>query len=389
MKVTFFSAPVLEHGGGAEQYLIHAASWLAKHNNDMDIQVVTLSDRLFHRLTRMLSFYYFRNLNSDKQYREKSDDVIRRMRPAKYIKCDSIQQLKQLLHGADVIYARNELIDLFFIKLIGYKNLPPVVVAIHTPIHYPHVTTHYEWLHNFLYMGPIYSELLRGASTIKVANKDDKALVERRFRNKRVALIRHSIALAQPKVALQRKYFQVLFLGRLVKQKGAGIFAECIAMFSEMPEFATMKFVIAGDGDKDLITKMNELADKYVNVSYLGHVEKEKVGVLFENSDLVLIPSLYETVNQVALEAGAYGTIVVASDIPGPREVIENQVTGYLIEPTVTAFFSKTLELMQLKNDDPAKFSKLGTAAQERIKQNFDPENEYIALANMIRAEVI
>jgi glycosyltransferase involved in cell wall biosynthesis len=49
--------------------------------------------------------------------------------------------------------------------------------------------------------------------------------------------------------------------------------------------------------------------------------------------DLMVLPSLWEGLPIVVLESFAHGVPVVATDIPGTRELVTNGVTGWLVQP--------------------------------------------------------
>jgi D-inositol-3-phosphate glycosyltransferase len=90
--------------------------------------------------------------------------------------------------------------------------------------------------------------------------------------------------------------------------------------------------LIAGDGDvKGELEKLAEEL-KLDDVHFLGHQGHQQMVCLFNVADVVALPSRTESFPLVAMEALACGTPVVASDVGGFREMINQQV-GYLMEP--------------------------------------------------------
>ncbi len=124
----------------------------------------------------------------------------------------------------------------------------------------------------------------------------------------------------------------VLFVGRLVKEKGVSTLLEA---FEDMSSNGTdARLVIAGDGPM-----RESLAGEAVrlgldgNVEFKGFVDDATLVSLYKTSDVLVVPSLYEPFGMVALEGMAAGTPVVVSDVGGLSEVVEDGVTGLKVPP--------------------------------------------------------
>ena len=68
------------------------------------------------------------------------------------------------------------------------------------------------------------------------------------------------------------------------------------------------------------------------HVRFVGAVPHEQLAMYYAMADVCVVPSLTESFGLVALEAQALGTPVVAASVGGLREVVEDGVTGYLVE---------------------------------------------------------
>ena len=129
------------------------------------------------------------------------------------------------------------------------------------------------------------------------------------------------------KDGLQKK---ILYVGRLVKEKGIYELADAIANCNEEFEFT---FVGAGSEQEQLKSLLNNRH----NVKFLGHISnKSKVAEVFKNNDILVLPSKKidgweELFGLVIIEAMACGLIVIASDHIGPRGIIKHGVNGFLI----------------------------------------------------------
>ena len=128
-----------------------------------------------------------------------------------------------------------------------------------------------------------------------------------------------------PKKSTKQFENQIIFAGRLSKEKGIEILLETAP---HLPD--NYHLLIAGSGP--LEEKVRNLADKKTNVHYLGYQSKQNLLSLIQGSDLLIQPSLEEGISSTLLEAMACGTCILASNIEGISEIIENNKNGVLAE---------------------------------------------------------
>ncbi|WP_444997434.1 glycosyltransferase [Aliikangiella sp. IMCC44359] len=136
----------------------------------------------------------------------------------------------------------------------------------------------------------------------------------------------------------------VLFLAcRLSREKGIFELPEIIKKAKlTIPE---LKIVIAGSGPD-----AEELKSELPEALYLGWQSHEQLASLYLGLDLFVFPSQFDTFGNVILEAFNHGMPVVAFDCKGPKDIIEHQVNGYLVndnqqmaESIIQYFKTKTL----------------------------------------------
>jgi len=160
----------------------------------------------------------------------------------------------------------------------------------------------------------------------------------------------------------------VIMLGRLIRQKGILEFANVAPIVKKI--FPRAEFILAGEIDMvhpDFLDPI-ELEKKQIN--YIGKIDD--VLSLYAKADLLLFPSYREGVPRVVLEASATGLATVAFDVPGVREVVVNNKTGYLVNfGDVAKLASMIIDL--LKNKEKRLF--FGKHARMMVENEFDIDN--------------
>lgn len=119
-------------------------------------------------------------------------------------------------------------------------------------------------------------------------------------------------------------------VGRLSEQKGYTFLIE--AAPTVIAKFPNVKFIIIGDGElRDSLHRKTEQLGLSETVIFAGH--RQDVESLYGIMDLFVLPSLWEGLPTAVLESMACGVPVVATDIPGTRELIQVNQTGWLAQP--------------------------------------------------------
>ncbi len=381
-KIALFMLPLLTQGAGAEKYFIELARNLAQKGITVD--VLTLDENFFKKFARLLHIFYAGDFfgKIDISGRESEETVKENLGNARWIK-SSFKDLKKKLNDYDVIYSKNEIVDLFLLKMAGYKKLPPIIVGVHTPIFYQLTDSFFSKLHNFLYQSFLYKWLLRGVSCVHLSNKFTKDLVSEKFKIK-TRLIYYPFSVDDiKKRALEAvcnhefngKKLNIVFIARLSEQKGINDLATIINELSQSKEVADrMCMNIFGSGGKKEEDIVSDLSKKYEFVKYFGHIENKYVPSVLLNNDLFISTAKWETLPFNVLEAQAMGLPVIAYDIPGPSDIIVNNITGYLVK-SKEEFLDK---ISKFKKDD---FDK--EKISEHIKNKFDPDIIYEKILGM------
>jgi glycosyltransferase involved in cell wall biosynthesis len=84
---------------------------------------------------------------------------------------------------------------------------------------------------------------------------------------------------------------------------------------------------------------------------FLGRQNDAQLSKLYANSDLLLFPSRTDTLGQVVLEAQASGLPVLVSDEGGPKEIVDDGLTGLVLPAADPAVWTRAIE--ELLADEP------------------------------------
>ncbi|MDX2130713.1 MAG: glycosyltransferase [Planctomycetota bacterium] len=90
------------------------------------------------------------------------------------------------------------------------------------------------------------------------------------------------------------------------------------------------ELVVIGDGP---YRAEMERALRPCRARFLGFRHAEELSRLYASGDLFVFPSVTDTLGQVVMEAQSSGMPVIVSDQGGPREVVQDGVTGYVLSP--------------------------------------------------------
>jgi glycosyltransferase involved in cell wall biosynthesis len=157
----------------------------------------------------------------------------------------------------------------------------------------------------------------------------------------------------------------VLFVGRLAEQKRVEDLLKALDLLQHVQP--NLRALIVGDGP--LRRRLEENAHLYHLdglVRFLGH--RDDVPRLLAAADLVVLPSAYEGLPNVVLEAMRFRKPVVATAAPGTTEVVVDGQTGLLVP------IGKITHLARAIRDvvrDPALASRLGEAGRARVEADF------------------
>jgi len=162
----------------------------------------------------------------------------------------------------------------------------------------------------------------------------------------------------------------VLYTGRIEYRKGTLDLLRSAALVGR--EFPNIKYLIAGARDNSINDETLEDTLNQGNVrshvEFLGHVPWQQLAKWYRRASVFVMPSYYETFGISVIEAMAFGLPVVATNVGGLPEVVQDGVTGILVpSKDPNALADAIVRLLR----DPDLRKRLGNAGRERVLSEF------------------
>lgn len=204
----------------------------------------------------------------------------------------------------------------------------------------------------------------RFADELIVQTERAKDILSKKYKVKKITVIPNPVELTTFDRAIKKK--QIISVGRLSKEKGQ---KTLIKAFSNLKE-KEWTLHIVGDGfDRPSLEIL--VKDLQIENRVVFHGKMYNFNSLLLESQIFVLPSLYEGFPNALLEAMSFGLCCLASDcIAGPSEIIQNGLNGLLFEPGNTEQLTKLLE--KIIEDNPLREQLASNAAKslERFDKN-------------------
>ena len=159
-------------------------------------------------------------------------------------------------------------------------------------------------------------------------------------------------------------------IGRLIYQKNPQMFIKvAIEVHKKFPK---VKFLLLGEGYLDFLKeevyKMidENNAKKYINILQWG---KHDVVSFFNQIDVLLLPSRFEGLPFALLEAMMNKVPVIATNVDGNKDVIEDGVDGFLVNEDDVQEMEKRVEMLLVSQEERQKF---GMAGFQKVNEKFN-----------------
>jgi glycosyltransferase involved in cell wall biosynthesis len=210
-----------------------------------------------------------------------------------------------------------------------------------------------------------------------------RTLVQSGIPSRSVTVIPCCIPLPELSTASSPREDWLLYAGRLSAEKGVDRLLEACALLAH-----DWRLKIAGEGSEQ--EKLQRLAERLGlarRIDWLGHLSYAELCVLYRRCRLLVVPSVWdEPFGLVGLEAMAHAMPVVACDVGGTSEWLQDGQVGTLVEPDHPRSLADALDTLLR---DPVRADTLGENGRRAVAERFSPQRiaaEFLAYLNRVAA---
>lgn len=190
----------------------------------------------------------------------------------------------------------------------------------------------------------------------------------------------------KPTRDVEQRPFTFLMVSRLILDKGVLEYLEAAKALKD--KGINTKIQLLGAKDPNHRRGIsNKLIDKLIaesGVEYLG--TSDNVAPIISQADCVVLPSYREGTPRTLLEAASCAKPIVATDVPGCNNVVEDGVNGYLCkERNAGDLAQKMLDMLKLSNDQ---LVEMGLKSREIAVKRFDEAlviDKYVEIIRKVR----
>lgn len=201
-------------------------------------------------------------------------------------------------------------------------------------------------------VGPLIEGILmplvyRKSKVVTVSDSTKEEIILRNWSKKKIEVIHNGIDASFYRPGKKAETPLVLYVGRLRSHKSLPIFIETAEEI--LKSHPSVDFVIAGEGQEkkklEEIVVRKELQNK---IRFAGRISDPEKVRLYQRAWVFMNPSMKEGWGVTSVEANACGTPVVASNVPGLKDSIDNPHTGFLVNyGDIKRFSERILVLLE------------------------------------------
>ena len=170
----------------------------------------------------------------------------------------------------------------------------------------------------------------------------------------------------------------LVFVGRMAPVKGLRILMEALTLLP--PDQPKPRLTLVGDGE-DRQTLEALAQDVAADVVFTGYLDQPSVADVLSTADAFVLPSFAEGVPVVLMEAMAAQLPVIATQVAGVAELIDNGKNGFLVAPGDASGLAQAISDLGAMSPDAR--DALGINGREKVQESFDIRKEAKRLADL------
>ncbi len=365
-------------GGGAERFLITFLKHIDRTQYNLAVVLARRGGGFDHEIPNDIPVYVLFERDISTKYLAPTGPF--RYVPAltnviKEINPDAIISFGSLLNGSVALAG----------KIANFKSPIVVIEAIHESSEIAQHNAVEKWMRS-QFLGWTYKMV----SAVVAVSEDIAIDLRKNFDiSENARVIHYGISLKDVRnlanepvnhawLNMNRKHKVIVACGRLVKQKGFNVLIEAMSKLS-----SEIKLILVGDG-----SEKDNLIQQISNLNLQGRIDL--VGYdrnpyrYIAKSDAFVMPSLWEGLPIVLLEALSIGIPIIASDCPtGPKEILNNGECGLLVEANNSDLLAQAIEQLVFNASLSQKLSMCAIANSEKFAAEISTQNYLNLIADL------
>lgn len=190
--------------------------------------------------------------------------------------------------------------------------------------------------------------------------------------------------LIRDKFKIDKKDFVITFVGRIVKDKGINELIEAFINLSK--KYNNLKLLLVGDYEEHLNPIKNEnkiLIDSLDSIITVGF--QNDIRDFLSITDLFVLPSYREGLPNSLIEAGSFGIPLLATNINGCNEIIDDGITGILVEKKSAKKLEEGIDKLL---EDKELYNSIKLKVRDRIIEKYEQKYFWNELKNEIKKSI-
>ena len=184
-----------------------------------------------------------------------------------------------------------------------------------------------------------------------------------------------------PLLPMQKRCFRFLLISRMLRDKGVEEFAEAAEIVRR--NIPTVQFQLLGSID---VKNSNSISrDRILNWEKSGLIQymnnTDDVRPYLENADCIVLPSYREGVPHSLLEAAAMARPIIASNVVGCKDIVDDNINGFLCK--VKSGPDLAEKMMKMIRLTPEQRLEMGAKGRKKVVFQFD---EKLVIAKYLNA---
>ncbi|MDN5127474.1 glycosyltransferase family 4 protein [Aliarcobacter butzleri] len=358
MNITFINRMMGIKFGGGENFDLNIARALKKRGHNIRFIV----GREWNKLSLAMDENEFEVIYIKTPYLR---DIHYKIKPTnllnKLVSASALEFDLRLFENAVLSYLRNDT----WSDIYQICGLPRVGALLHVQIN----ATKQQFKTVVRWPGPPSKRKLKYMQKcdINFANGDALKIIRKKlYPEAKEVNLGIDIEKFKPIIKEDECFVKFLFVGRIVPIKNIPFLIKGFIEASK--ENKNIILNIVGEGYKEEVELVKNLAKKYTNIKFLGKKSGSELVEQYQNSDVFILTSNYDNYPNVVFEAMASGLPVIGTNVGGiPSQVIDKK-TGYLVELNNIEQLKNSI--LKLASNKKLR-EKMGQNGRERVEKEF------------------